>query len=78
MEELAIRDEVLSRLLDTAAEDAVFREHALRDLDGALQERGFELTPVELAAVREFQSRASDLDDQQLGQALDRRQLGNC
>ena len=61
-----MRDEVLSSLVDRALSDAEFRRKAKADLEGTLNEYGYDLEPDELEAVREFHRDAAGRSDEEL------------
>jgi hypothetical protein len=68
--EVLIRDEVLMDLVEQARTDPGFRRKARADLEGALNEYGYELTGDELAAVREFHRRTRGMGDEELNRML--------
>ena len=70
--EVLIRDEVLMDLVDLARTNPDFKRGARVDLEGALNEYGFELTGDELAAVKEFHRRTLWMSDAELSRALAR------
>ncbi len=51
-----MRDDVMISLIDQAMNDVEFRQKALANLEGTLQEYGYDLNNDEMAAVREFQA----------------------
>ena len=61
--EVLIRDEVLMDLVDLARTDSEFKRKARADLEGTLNEYGYELTGDELAAVKEFHRRTRGMTD---------------
>lgn len=65
-----MRDDVLMELVRRAQEDAGFRQTALADPERALAEHGFQPTPEELAAIREFHATATGLTEEELGGRL--------
>jgi hypothetical protein len=71
-------DDALMALVDRAISDPDFRARALADLDGTLAQEGIELNSEELEAVRDFQTRAQGLSDNELDDLLatSRRQGG--
>ena len=70
--EVLIRDEVLMDLVDLARTNPDFKRRARVDLEGALNEYGYELTGEELAAVKEFHRRTRGMSDAELSLALAR------
>jgi len=68
--EVLIRDEVLVDLVDLARTDPEFKRKARADLEGTLNEYGYELTADELAAVKEFHRRTRDMSDEELDRTL--------
>lgn len=71
--EMLVRDEVLMDLVDLARTDSEFKRKARADLEGTLNDYGYELTGDELAAVKEFHRRTRDMSDAQLNRALAER-----
>lgn len=65
-----MRDQVLMDLVDRAMNDPEFRDRAREDLEGTLKAYGYELTPEELAAVKEFHAQAAGKSDEEINQAL--------
>jgi hypothetical protein len=70
--EVLIRDEVLMDLVDLARTNPDFKRKARVDLEGTLNEYGYELTGEELAAVKEFHRRTRGMSDAELSRALAR------
>jgi hypothetical protein len=70
--EVLIRDEVLMDLVDLARTNPDFKRRARVDLEGALNEYGYELTGEELAAVKQFHRRTRWMSDAELSLALAR------
>jgi hypothetical protein len=68
--EVLIRDEVLMDLVDLARTDPVFKRKARADLEGTLNEYGYELTGDELAAVKEFHRRTLGMSDEEFNLTL--------
>ena len=68
--EVLIRDEVLMDLVDLARTDPGFKRKACADLEGTLNEYGYDLSGDELAAVKEFHRRTQGMSDAELNQAL--------
>jgi len=68
--EVLIRDEVLMDLVDLARTDPEFKRKARADLEGTLNEYGYELTGDELAAVKEFHRRTRGMSDEELNRTL--------
>jgi hypothetical protein len=71
--EVLIRDEVLMNLVNQARTDPEFRRKARADLEGTLNEYGYELTEEELAPTREFHRRTQGMSDTELNRALAER-----
>lgn len=69
-DEVLINDEVLIDLAVRVREDPEFRRKARADLEGTLNEYGYELTEEELAATREFHRRTRGMSDAELNQEL--------
>jgi hypothetical protein len=65
-----MRDDVLMQLVDKAINDPDFRVQAQSNLEGTLKAHNIELTDDELAAVKEFQSQATGMSEQELDQML--------
>ena len=65
-----MRDEVLMDLVDRAMNDPEFRERARASPPGPLAAYGYDLTPEELAAVREFHAQAAGKSDEEVDQML--------
>ena len=65
-----MRDEVLMDLVDRAMNDQEFRDRARGDLEGTLRAYGYDLTPEELAAVKEFHAQAAGKSDEEVNQML--------
>jgi hypothetical protein len=72
-DEVLIHDEVLMNLVDQARTDPEFRRRARADLEGTLNEYGYELTEEELAATKEFHRRTHAMSDAELNRALAER-----
>ena len=68
--EVLIRDEVLMDLVDLARTDPGFKRKARADLEGTLNEYGFELAGDELAAVKEFHRRTRGMSDEEFNLML--------
>ncbi len=65
-----MRDEVLMSLVDQAMNDPAFRDRAREDLEGTLQAYGYDLTPEEMAAVREFHAQSAGKSNEELNREL--------
>lgn len=66
-------DDVLRNLVNQARTDPEFKRKARADLEGTLNEYGYELNEEELAAAREFHRQTQRMDDAQLNRELARR-----
>jgi hypothetical protein len=64
--EVMIRDEVLMDLVHLARTDPEFMCKARADLEGTLNEYGYQLTGDELAAVKAFHRRTRGMSDEEL------------
>ena len=65
-----MRDEVLMELVDRAMNDPEFKKKARADLQGALGEYGYELTPEEYEAVKGFQEQTAGMGEEEVDRAL--------
>jgi len=71
-----MRDEVMMELVDRAMSDQRFRDRARTDLEETLSEHGYELTPEELGAVREFQLQTTGMSEEEVDRALAQNAAG--
>ena len=71
-----MRDEVLMELVDKAMNDDGFKEKARDDLEGTLEEYGYDLTPEEYAAVKEFHEQTAGMTHEEVDRALARNAGG--
>jgi hypothetical protein len=65
-----MRDDVMLSLIDRAMNEAEFRQKALANLEGTLQEYGYDLSPDEMAAVREFQAQTAGKSSEEIDAML--------
>lgn len=74
---MTMRDEVLMDLLDRAVSDRAFRDRATDDLEGALDEYGYDLTEEEYAAVKGFREQTQGMSEEEVDRTLARNAGGS-
>ncbi len=65
-----MRDDVMISLIDQAMSNAEFRQKALANLEGTLQEYGYDLDSDEMAAVREFHAQTAGKSSEEIDTIL--------
>jgi Ribosomally synthesized peptide prototyped by Frankia Franean1_4349. len=65
-----MRDDILTSLVERALKDENFRQAARADLEGTLQQHGYDVTEDELQALRVMQAQTADWSDAELTERL--------